>query len=99
MAVNISTRSMDAKNACENAAIYSRLGFMEPSEGLPVAWDVFSPVFEPSLSRISIGKMAQTDRQTNKQTDTYNHYTSLSLTYAGGTNVKKCRDVNVYVHV
>ena len=59
-----------------NTAIYSRLGFMEVSEGLLAARNTFSTVFKPSLSRF------KTDRQTNRQTRTIiippSHYVHAS---------------------
>ena len=42
--------------------------------GISAALDAFSTVYELPLTRFEI---RQTDKQTNKQTDVHNHYTSL----------------------
>ena len=49
-------------------------GFISGEVGISAALDAFSTVYELPLTRF---KKGQTDRQTNKQTDVHDHYTSL----------------------
>ena len=52
-------------------------GFISGEVGISAALDVFSTVYELPLTHFEI---RQTDRQTNKQTDENDHYTSLHAT-------------------
>ena len=49
-------------------------GFISGDVGISAALDAFSTVYELPLTRF---KKGQTNKQTNKQTDAHDHYTSL----------------------
>ena len=49
-------------------------GFISGEVGISAALDAFSTVYELPLTLLEI---RHTDRQTNKQTDVHDHYTSL----------------------